>query len=41
MPLYATSAGAGPKTYGLRVGSICRLGELVPKIQYWTRSAQA
>ena len=39
-PLYATSAGAGPKTYGLRVGSIRQRGELVPKVQYWTRSAQ-
>jgi hypothetical protein len=40
-PIYATAAGDGPKTYGLRIGSIRQRGELVPKIQYWTQSAQA
>jgi hypothetical protein len=39
-PIYATSAGTGPKTYGLRIGSIRQRGQLAPKIQYWTRSAQ-
>jgi len=39
-PIYATSAGDGPKTYGLRVGSFRQRDRLVPKTQYWTRSAQ-
>ena len=39
-PIYATSAGDGPKSYGIRVGSIRQRGQLVPKSQYWTRSAQ-
>jgi len=39
-PIYATSAGDGPKSYGIRVGSIRQRGELVPMSQYWTRSAQ-
>ena len=39
-PIYATSAGDGPKSYGIRVGSIRQRDQLVPKLQYWTRSAQ-
>ena len=39
-PIYATSPEAGPKTHGLRVGSIRQRDSLVPKIQIWTRSEQ-
>ena len=39
--LFATSAdGEGPKTYGLRLGSISQRDQLPPKAQIWTRSAQ-
>jgi hypothetical protein len=37
--IYATSAGDGPKTYGLRVGTIRQRAELRPNRQYWCRSA--
>jgi len=38
-PIYATAAGDGPKTYGLRVGTIRQRAELRPHRQYWFRSA--
>lgn len=38
-PLYATSVGDGPKTFGLRVGCIRQRTMLVPAKQYWGRSA--
>jgi hypothetical protein len=38
-PIYATSAGDGPKTYGLRVGTIRQRQELAPARQIWRRSA--
>jgi hypothetical protein len=38
-PIYATSAGDGPKKYGLRVGTIRQRAELRPARQYWCRSA--
>jgi hypothetical protein len=38
-PIYATSAGEGPKVYGLRVGTIRQRAELRPRHQYWCRSA--
>jgi hypothetical protein len=38
-PIYATSAGDVPKTYGLRVGTIRQRAELRPARQYWLRSA--
>jgi hypothetical protein len=38
-PIYATSAGEGPKVYGLRVGTIRQRAELRPRQQYWCRSA--
>ena len=38
--LYATAPGAGPKVYGLRVGTIAQRHELRPKRQLWCRSAQ-
>ena len=36
--LYATSAGEGPRVYGLRVGTIRQRDQLVPKRQAWLRS---
>ena len=38
-PIYATSVGDGPKTYGLRVGTIRQRQELAPARQVWRRSA--
>jgi hypothetical protein len=38
-PIYATSVGPGPKTYGLRVGTIDQRQELSPARQIWRRSA--
>lgn len=37
--IYATSVGEGPKTIGLRVGSMRQRAELTPSRQYWHRSA--
>lgn len=39
-PIHATSMGDGPKSYGLRVGSIHQRDKLVPKSQVWTGSEQ-
>lgn len=39
-PIHSGSVGDGPKVHGLRVGTIRQRGEIVPKVQYWTRSAQ-
>ncbi len=39
--LYATSPDAGPKVYGLRVGTIHQRDELKPSKQVWCRSAQS
>jgi len=36
--LYATSAGEGPRVYGLRVGTIRQRDQLAPKRQAWLRS---
>ncbi|MGI9626194.1 MAG: GFA family protein, partial [Longimicrobiales bacterium] len=36
--LYATSAGEGPRVYGLRVGTSSQRDQLVPKGQAWLRS---
>ena len=38
--LYATSAGKGPRVYGLRVGTTRQRDQLVPKRQAWLRSRQ-
>lgn len=37
--LYATSAGDGPKVYGIRVGTARQREQLVPRRQIWHRSA--
>jgi hypothetical protein len=39
-PIYATAPGDGPKSYGVRVGSLTQRNAFVPKRQYWCRSAQ-
>jgi len=38
--IYATSAGDGPKSYNIRVGSVRQRDQLVPKRQIWCRSQQ-
>lgn len=39
-PIYSGPVGDGPKVYSLRVGSIHQRNQLVPAVQYWSRSAQ-
>ena len=38
-PIYATSAGEGPETYGIRVGTIRQRDLLAPSQQIWRSSA--
>jgi hypothetical protein len=38
-PLYATSPGPEPRTYGVRVGAIHQRAQIRPADQIWTRSA--
>lgn len=40
-PIYSGPVGEGAKVVGLRVGTLRQRGELIPKDQYWFRSAQA
>ncbi len=40
-PIYATSTDKGPKAHSLRAGTIRQREQLVPQIQYWTRSEQS
>ncbi len=40
-PIYATSPGEGPKTIGIRLGTVRQRDRLVPKKQYWVRSARS
>lgn len=39
-PIYSTSVGEGPKVFGIRVGTARQRDDLVPKSQFWARSAQ-
>lgn len=39
-PIYSAPMGDGAKVVGLRVGSIRQRDKLVPRDQYWSRSAQ-
>lgn len=39
-PIYSTSVGEGVKVHHIRVGTARQRAELVPALQYWTRSAQ-
>ncbi len=39
-PIYSGADEDGPKSYGIRVGSVRQRAELTPKLQVWTRSAQ-
>ena len=38
-PLYATTTGHGPRVFGIREGTIRQRRELVPRRQFWRRSA--
>jgi hypothetical protein len=38
-PIYASSNGPGPKTVGVRIGAIEGGEKLVPKRQFWAKSA--
>jgi hypothetical protein len=40
-PLYATSAGEGPRTFGIRAGTIRQRRELSPRREFWRHSALA
>ena len=40
-PIYATAAGAGPKFYSIRVGTIRQRDQIKPNVQVWARSAQS
>ena len=39
-PIYSGPVGDGPKVVGLRVGTIRQRAQLIPRDQYWFRSAQ-
>ena len=39
-PIYSAPEGEGSPFFGIRVGAIKQRDQLVPKIQYWSRSAQ-
>ena len=39
--VYATTDGAGPKVYSIRVGTIRQRNQIAPHTQIWSRSAQA
>ena len=39
-PIYSTTVGEGPKVHSIRVGTIRQRSQLVPKLQFWGRSAQ-
>ena len=38
-PIYATSVGEGPRVLGIRLGTVRQRDQLVPRKQYWARSA--
>ena len=38
-PIYATSVGDDPRIFGIRLGAVRQRDQLVPKQQYWARSA--
>ena len=39
-PIYSAPVGPDPRVMGLRVGALTQRDQLVPAIQFWTRSAQ-
>ena len=41
MRVYGTTADANSKFFGLRVGAIRQRDALMPRAQYWHRSAQS
>jgi hypothetical protein len=38
--IYSTAMGEGPKAYNIRIGTIRQRDQLVPKMQFWSRSRQ-
>jgi hypothetical protein len=40
-PIYSAPEGGGSSFFGIRVGAIKQRNQLLPKSQYWCRSAQA
>jgi hypothetical protein len=38
-PIYATSMGPAGRTFGIRVGTLDQRDQLLPKRQFWLRSA--
>ena len=40
-PIYSAPTGVGAKVVGLRVGTIRQRDQLIPRDQFWFRSAQA
>ena len=39
-PIYSAPEGEGSSFFGIRVGAVKQRARLVPKSQYWSRSAQ-
>jgi hypothetical protein len=37
-PIYASREGNAPKVYNLRLGTVRQRDQLVPKVQFWSRS---
>jgi hypothetical protein len=40
-PIYSATIGAGPRVFGLRVGTLRQRHQLIPSDQFWFRSSQA
>jgi hypothetical protein len=40
-PIYSATVGSGAKVVGLRVGTLRQRDQLIPRDQFWFRSAQA
>ena len=38
--IYSTALGDGPKNYNIRVGTVRQRDQLIPKVQFWSRSRQ-
>ena len=39
-PIYSGAPGDGPKVHGIRLGTVRQRDQLIPRLQYWSRSAQ-
>lgn len=40
-PIYSTSVGAGPKQYGIRLGTVNQRNQITPNKQKWIGSSQS